>query len=78
MEAQMIALQLPSDIERRLEQLAETTGQSVSSYAEQALLNYLDDLEDIALAEQRLVDLAAGRTETISLEKVMAKYGLAD
>jgi len=41
-------------------------------------LERIGDLEDLYLAEQRLIDIRAGRTQTIPLEEVMKKYGLAD
>ena len=74
----MIALQLPPDIERRLEELAERTGKPTSFHVEQAVLDLLDELDDIHLAEQRLAEIKAGRTSTISLLDVMARHGLAD
>lgn len=74
----MLALRLPEDIEKRLDALAKATGRSKSFYAREAILEHLDDLEDIYLAEQRLADIRAGRTETIALEDVIAKHGLAD
>lgn len=74
----MLALRLPEDIEKRLDALAKATGRSKSFYAREAILEHLDDLEDIYLAEQRLADIRAGRTQTISLEDVIAKHGLAD
>lgn len=74
----MLAIRLPEDIEKRLDALAKSTGRSKSFYARQAILEHLDDLEDVYLAEQRLTDIRAGRTETISLEDVIEKHGLAD
>ncbi|MGE0503049.1 MAG: TraY domain-containing protein [Rhizobiaceae bacterium] len=52
----MLALRLPPDIERRLDDLARKTGRSKSFYAREAILEHLDDLEDIYLAEHRLRD----------------------
>ena len=40
----------------------------------EALLEHLDDLEDLYLAEQRLLDLRAGKTQTVKLEDVMKRY----
>ena len=39
---------------------------------------HLDDLEDLYLAEQRLVDLRAGKSGTVPLEEVMKRYGMDD
>lgn len=74
----MLALRLPEEIEDRLERLAKATGRSKSFYAREAILEHLDDLEDLYLAEQRLTDLRAGRTQTVPLDDLMKRYGLED
>lgn len=74
----MLAIRLPSEIEDRLEALAKATGRSKTFYARQAILEHLDDLEDVYLAEQRLIDIRLGKTQTIPLEDVMKRYGLED
>lgn len=73
----MLAIRLPEDIERRLEALAALTGRTKTFYARQAIVEHLDNLEDVYLAEQRLADIRAGRTETIPLEDMMKQHGLA-
>jgi RHH-type rel operon transcriptional repressor/antitoxin RelB len=72
----MLAIRLPAEIETRLDNLAKTTGRTKTFYAREAILEHLDDLEDLYLAEQRLVDLRAGRSTTVPLEEVMKRYGL--
>lgn len=74
----MLAIRLPSDLEDRLENLAKVTGRTKTFYAREAIVAHLDDLEDLYLAEQRLLDNRAGRSESIPLEDVMKRYGLAD
>lgn len=74
----MLAIRLPEDLEKRLDALAKLTGRTKSFYARQAIEQHLDDLEGIYLAEQRLTDIRAGRTETIPLEDVLKRYGLED
>jgi RHH-type rel operon transcriptional repressor/antitoxin RelB len=74
----MLALRLPVEIEGRLDILSKRTGRSKSYYAREAILAHLDDLEDIYLAEQRLTELRAGRSDTVSLAEVMQRYGLED
>ncbi len=74
----MLAIRLPVEIENRLEALAKATGRSKTFYAREAILEHLDDLEDVYLAEQRLIDIRAGKTQTIPLEEVMKRYGLED
>ncbi|AUM01451.1 CopG family transcriptional regulator [Rhodocyclaceae bacterium] len=74
----MLAVRLPPDIESRLEALAKATGRTKTYYVREAILEHLDDLEDLYLAEQRLIDLRAGRTHTYTLEEVERDLGLAD
>ena len=74
----MLAIRLPSELEDRLENLAKVTGRTKTFYAREAIVAHLDDLEDLYLAEQRLLDNRAGRSESIPLEDVMKRYGLAD
>ena len=50
----MLAVRLPTAIERRLERLAKRTGRTKTFYAREALVLYLDELEDIYLAVERL------------------------
>jgi RHH-type rel operon transcriptional repressor/antitoxin RelB len=50
----MLALRLPPEIEKRLDQLARKTGRSKSFYARETILRHLEDLEDFHLAERRL------------------------
>ncbi|MBH0237581.1 type II toxin-antitoxin system RelB family antitoxin [Methylobrevis albus] len=74
----MLALRLPPDIEARLDELARRTGRSKSFYAREAILEHLDDLEDIYLAEKRLEDLRRGDSDTVSLADLLARHGLPD
>jgi RHH-type transcriptional regulator, rel operon repressor / antitoxin RelB len=72
----VLAIRLPKEIEDRLNALAKATGRSKSFYAREAILEYLDDLEDIYLAEKRFEDIGAGRTQTVLLQDVMKRYGV--
>ena len=74
----MLAIRLPEDIERRLEKLAQATGRTKTFYAREAILEHLDDLEDLYLAERALKAIRSGRAKTTSLEDVMREHGLAD
>ena len=49
----MLAIRLPEAIENRLNALAHETGRTKSTLAREAILEYIDDLEDYYLAEAR-------------------------
>lgn len=74
----MLAIRLPQEIENRLEALAASTGRTKSFYVREAIIEHLDDLEDLYLAERELTEVRAGRSATKSLEDVMKQYGLED
>ena len=74
----MLAIRLPADVEERLERLARATGRTKTFYAREAILEHLDDLEDLYLAERRLIDNRAGKSRTFTLEEVERELGLAD
>lgn len=73
-----VSLRLPDDISSRLQNLAQMTGRSKTFYMIEAIREHLDDLEDLYIAEQRLVEIRAGRSKTYSLEEVERSLGLAD
>ena len=68
-----VSIRLPEDIATRLNRLASRTGRSKTFYITEAILEHLDDLEDVHLAEKRLEDIRAGKTQTVSLEEVMKR-----
>ena len=70
------SIRLEPAIEQRLDRLAQTTGRTKAYYLRELVIEGLDDLEDLYTAEQRLIDIRAGRSETVSLEQVMKRYGL--
>ncbi len=74
----MLAIRLPEDLEKRLDNLAKLTGRTKTFYARQAIEQHLDELEDLYLAEQRLTEIRAGRTQTVPLEDILKRYGMED
>lgn len=72
----MLAVRLPEDLEARLNKLAKETGRSKSWIAREAIKERIADLEDLAEAEKRMAERRAGRTKAVSLEELMAEYGL--
>lgn len=73
-----VSLRLPTELVERISHLAETTGRSRTYYMQEAIKQHIDDLEDLYLAEQALVDVRAGKSETIPLETLIEEYGLED
>ncbi|CAN1486987.1 COG4710 Predicted DNA-binding protein with an HTH domain [Burkholderiaceae bacterium] len=74
----MLALRLPEEIETRLDKLAKATGRTKSFYAREAIVEHLGDLEDLYLAEKRLMKIRSGKTTTYSLNSVEQELGLAN
>lgn len=69
-------VQLPEELERRLDNLAKETGRSKADYIAEAVAEYLEDLEDMSLAEQTLERIRQGEEKTYSLEEVEREFGL--
>ena len=51
----MLAIRLPEEVEKRLQTLSTKTGRTKTYYAREAILEFLDDIEDRYLALDRLV-----------------------
>ncbi len=68
----MLAIRLPDAIEQRLAALALETGRTKTALAREAILEYIDDLEDYHLAEAR----ARRNRKSIPLEDVERELGL--
>ena len=68
----MIAIRLPKEIDNRLEALAYKTGRTKTYYAKEAILHYLEDLEDAYLAMERIKK----PVKRMSTEEVIKELGL--
>lgn len=68
----MLAIRLPDVIENRLNALAAETGRTKTALAREAILEYIDDLEDYYLAEAR----ARQNRKAIPLADVERELGL--
>lgn len=72
------AVRLPDELNERLMALAHQTGRTASYYLREALETHLDELEDVYLAERRLLDIGAGRVELTSMDEMSKRLGLDD
>ena len=74
----MLAIRLPEEVESRLAALASRTGRSKTFYAREAILTYLEDLDDYYLEAQVVADIRKGAEKTYSNEDVRAALDLED
>ena len=75
-------VQFTPEQEERLVRIAGVEGVAPARLVQDAALRLIeedaDDLEDLCIAEQRLIELRAGRSRTHSLEEVERDLGLVD
>ena len=67
----MLAIRLPQSIEKRLEKLARRTGRTKTFYVREAILEHLDDLEDLYLAERSFDRIQKGAEQTVPLKELL-------
>ena len=72
----MLALELPPELEARLEELAALTARSKSDIVQEALIEHIDDIEDLAVARQRLIESRARGEKLIPLDQLIERYGM--
>lgn len=73
-----VSIRLPEDVSNRLHALTRQTGHTFSEYVIDVIRTHLDDMEDIDVAEHRLIEVQAGRSRTHTLEEVERALDLAD
>lgn len=72
----ILELEITAEAAKELATYAQRGGQTPAEYARQALLAHLEDLDDIAEAEEAYQEyLDSGRRST-PLAEVMREYGL--
>ncbi len=72
------SVRLPKDYEQRLNYLSRQTGRSKAFYIKQLIIDHLDDLEDVYLAEQRLEQLRQGKDEVINSQEFWSGLDVDD
>jgi predicted DNA-binding protein len=70
----MATIQIPDDLANQIEQGAQRAGETSTAFLSEAVLSRLEDLEDIAIATERLRNPG----KRISLAEIGRKYGLND
>ena len=72
----MLAIRLPQSVEKRLEKLARRTGRTKTYYVREAILQHLEEIEDVYLAERALERIRGGKARTIPLKDAMKRHGV--
>ena len=72
----MLALRLDDELEKRLADLATRQGRNKSALVREALIRYMEDQEDIEMAEVALKNQSG--KPTYSLAEVRRELGLED
>ena len=72
----MLALRLDDELEKRVTDLAYRQGRNKSALVREALIRYMEDQEDIEMAEAVLKNQSG--KPTYSLEEVRRELGLED
>ena len=73
-----VSFQLPEEIGRRLDRFVGLSGHSKSDCMTEAIVEYLDNIEDLYLANRRLGDIHVGRSKLHSLDDIEIELGLGD
>ncbi len=72
------SVRLPNEYEQRLDYLSRQTGRSKAFYIKQLIMDNLDDLEDVYLAEHRLEQLRQGNDEIINSGEFWSGFDVED
>jgi RHH-type rel operon transcriptional repressor/antitoxin RelB len=72
----MITIDLSPEIENHFDELARKAGRTPESCAKEALLDYLQDLEDYFDAKAQMEEIEAGHAKTMPLKDMMKHYGM--
>jgi RHH-type rel operon transcriptional repressor/antitoxin RelB len=72
----MIQIALDPEVEKQLTDIAARTGKAPDELARRALLAYLEDLEDYAIAVEAWKE--HDPTKTVSIEELMREFGVED
>jgi RHH-type rel operon transcriptional repressor/antitoxin RelB len=68
----MLAIRLDKELEKQIDLLAKTRGSNRSAVVREAIIQYLEDNEDIQLAKESLIKMSS----TKSLKQLRKELGL--
>jgi RHH-type transcriptional regulator, rel operon repressor / antitoxin RelB len=73
-----LSIRLDKELDARLERLARLTGRTKSLYRRQAVIEQINDLEDVFLARKVARRVAEGKEGTVTLDELERAIGVAD
>jgi RHH-type rel operon transcriptional repressor/antitoxin RelB len=73
----MVSLRLDPATDRKLAREAKRKGRTKTALARAALIDWLDEQEDVRLAEERLQRLGSGKSRTFTADEVKRELGVA-
>lgn len=73
-----LSIRLDKALDSRLERLARLTGRTKSFYLRQAVVEQIDDLEDLYLARKISDRVAKGKEGVVTLTALEQELGVAD
>jgi RHH-type rel operon transcriptional repressor/antitoxin RelB len=73
-----ITIELSEEAFARLKAAADENGETLTHLAALATEQFLEDIEDVKLAEEILGQIESGEMKTYTLEEVSRKLGLDD
>lgn len=76
--SRMINFRVDETIDVRLERMARLTGRTKTWYVREAVSEYLDDMEDIYLADRVMDRVERGNESVHALEDLERELGLAN
>lgn len=74
----ILGIRLPDNLQTRLDVLAQSTGRTKSYYVREAIGRYLEDMEDLYMADSVLQHTRSGKEKTYTQDEVGKRLGLAD
>jgi RHH-type rel operon transcriptional repressor/antitoxin RelB len=74
----LLALQLTEELELSFNFLSKATAKIKTSSVRETILAYLEDLEDLDLADKSMKALKSGKVKAIPLDQVERNLSLAD
>ena len=73
----MVSLRLDPATDRKLAREAKRKGRTKTALARAALVEWLQEQEDIRVAEERLRRVGSGKSRTFSADEVKRELGMA-